>query len=150
MPGQDVHLERDAFDQGTGLRTNIGGDGGEAPQWDGRGGRGAKSALTPEIREEWGLPPEPPHMKPPYFEPRPVDYGSGGHGSDTPQYVARRLIIERMKSGYIERNGLNVASVWYDREVVPMDWLNGQLTSEGHRWTAAIVAMEYEFADAVG
>ena len=70
-----------------------------------------------------------------------------GDAADTPQYKARRIIVELLKRSYFRAKGLRLADVWWDRTVVPMDWLNEQLRSQGHRWQASIVDDEYEFSD---
>lgn len=124
----------------------VGGQGGEADQPDGRGGRGGRSILPPEVREALGLGPDRGHMKWPYFEPI-NEPGRGADRPDTPQYMARRLIVERLKARYLAQNRLTVDSVWYDREVVPMGWLNSELVADGHQWSAAIVDLEYQFTN---
>jgi hypothetical protein len=124
----------------------TGGQGGEADQPDGRGGRGGRLILPPEIREAWGLGPDRGHMKWPYFEPI-TEPGRGEDRPDTPQYMARRLIVERLKARYLARNNLTVDSVWYDRQVVPLDWLNSELLADGHQWAASIVDLEYQFTN---
>ena len=124
----------------------YGGQGGEADQPDGRGGRGGRAYIPPETRELMGLGPDRGHMKWPYFEPI-TEPGRGADRPDTPQYMARRLIIERLKARYVALNGLSVESLWYDRVVVPLEWLNQQLLADGHRWSVKVVDLEYQVAD---
>jgi hypothetical protein len=115
----------------------IGGMGGEASQRGGRGGRGGRS---PGI-EQFGH-----HVKLPYGAPN-NEPGRGGDAPDTPQYMARRIIVEQLKECYLAQRGLGSIEAWSDREVVPLEWINEQLRTEGHRWCASVVDHEYEFLD---
>lgn len=123
----------------------VGGDGGEACQADGRGGRGGRAFMPAELRELLGIP-DRRHMRWPYFEPI-TEPGRGGDAADTPQYKARRLIIERLKRRYFRERDLESSEAWWDREVVPLHWLREQILRDGHRWAIAVVADEYEFTD---
>lgn len=141
-PGGDVVVLGDGI-------FSAGGDGGEASQADGRGGRGGmphSAALA--MLSKVGIDIKRAHMRAPYWLPNTIP-GSGGHGSDTVQYLARRLVIEELKLRYFTEVGRNAGRVdiWYDRVVVPLDWLNEQLSANGHLWTAKIVDFEYEFSD---
>ena len=40
-------------------------------------------------------------------------------------------------------------SIWYDRTVVPLTWLNDTLQLRGYKWRVSVVDGEYEFADEV-
>lgn len=124
----------------------IGGQGGESSQPDGRGGRGGRAGASPFLNLWLGSGVRRPHMRRPYGEPN-NEFGSGGDALDTPQYKARRLIIEFFKERYFREKSLPLQDVWYDRSVVDLAWLNQQLIAEGHRWTVKIVDSEYEFAD---
>jgi hypothetical protein len=73
--------------------------------------------------------------------------GRGGDSADTPQYKARRIIVEEIKARYFAERGLPQEEVWWDREIVPLAWITAELMAAGHRWTAAIVDDEYEFTD---
>jgi hypothetical protein len=110
-------------------------------------------------------------MKLPYGTPNTFP-GRGGDGHDTPQYMARRLIVEQIKySCFIER-GLPTegtispndhlavwpeefyqaltaknSDVWYDRTVVPLAWINDQIRQRGNKWTVAVEDEEYIFTD---
>jgi hypothetical protein len=84
-------------------------------------------------------------MRLPYGEPN-TEPGRGGDAADTPQYKARRLIIEELKTRYMKARGLPLDEVWWDRDV-PLEWLNQQLERDGHRWCARIIDSEYEFVD---
>jgi len=130
---------------GLGSATVVGGQGGEASQHDGRGGRGGLACIPAELRQFLGVP-DRGNMRWPYFEPV-TEPGRGGDAADTPQYMARRLIVENLKRGYFKARGLPVTDVWCDRSVVPIDWLNEQLKIFGNRWVASIVDEEYEFTD---
>jgi hypothetical protein len=85
-------------------------------------------------------------MRWPYFEPI-SEPGRGGDAADTPQYKARRIIVEQLKRRFFRAKGLHVADAWWDRTVVPMYWLNEQLRNDGHHWQVSIVDDEYEFTD---
>lgn len=133
-PGGDAMVDSDDM-------FRVGGQGGEANQADGRGGRGG---LSYEL-SSFGLPRHP-HMRRPYGEPN-YEPGRGGDAPDTPQYKARRLIIEDLKARYFNAKPLSSDNIWYDRVKVSTDWLNEQLLSEGHRWRVSIEADEYTFED---
>ena len=119
----------------------VGGQGGEASQVDGRGGRGGRAYLGSlgDLQRR-------PHVKRPYGEPN-NEPGRGGDAPDTPQYKARRLIIENLKERYFRRSGLPLGDIWYDRNTASVGWLNKQLEIEGHRWRVSVVDFEYEFTD---
>ena len=121
-----------------------GGDGGEAGQPGGRGGRGARSYVSPDDRKRLGLGPDRGHFKLPYFEPN-TEPGRGGDGEDTPQYMARRIILEGIKARHILTKSFSRIDVWYDRSVVPLAWMNVELLADGHRWQVRVEDGEYEF-----
>lgn len=123
----------------------VGGQGGEASQQDGRGGRGGRAYIPSEMRGHLGLP-DRAHMRWPYFEPV-TEYGRGGDAPDTPQYMARRLIVEQLKKRYFALHSFPLNQVWWDRQLTPIDWINERLEAEGHRWRVSVVADEYEFSD---
>ncbi|HXQ47540.1 MAG TPA: hypothetical protein VN806_13040 [Caulobacteraceae bacterium] len=54
---------------------------------------------------------------------------------------------EPIKARYFAERGLALSEVWWDREVVPLAWINEQLEAGGHLWRADVVADEYEFTD---
>lgn len=136
-PGGDIVVDTDnSF--------GFGGQGGEANQADGRGGRGGQVGNTDILRDS-GITVRT-HMRWPYDEPI-TEPGRGGDAPDTTQYKARRLIIEQLKKQYLRAQGQPTKESWWDRKIVPMDWLNTELKSLGHRWKATIVADEYEFSD---
>jgi hypothetical protein len=123
---------------------SVGGQGGEASQADGRGGRGGRAhlAIAAGVQDRG-------HIKPPYGKPH-TEPGRGGDAPDTPQYVARKLIVMALKERYYiekEIEPRDPDTVWYDRVVVPLDWLNATLDLRGHKWTVSIVDKEYEFTD---
>jgi hypothetical protein len=101
--------------------------------------------MPDELRERLGLP-KTAHMRWPYYEPI-TEPGRGGDAPDTPQYKARRLIVEQLKRKYFFRRGLPLGQVWWDREIVPLAWINERLEADGHQWRATVVDDEYEFAD---
>lgn len=121
----------------------IGGMGGEADQPDGRGGRGG---LSPGAEYLSGT--HQPHMKRPYWGDGEPHFGRGADGPDTPQYHARRLIIELMKAEYLGANAYFTTAVWYERDAVPVDALNAMLAKAGHGWTVAIIDNEYAISEA--
>jgi hypothetical protein len=123
----------------------AGGQGGEAAQADGRGGRGGRAFIPDDLARVLGVR-RPAHMRWPYYEPV-TEPGRGGDAADTPQYKARRLIVERIKRLYFAKQGLPLEEAWWDREVVSLAWINEQLAAEEHLWRANTVDDEYEFAD---
>jgi hypothetical protein len=123
----------------------AGGQGGEASQPDGRGGRGGRAFIPDDLAPHLGVR-RPAHMRWPYYEPI-TEPGRGGDAPDTPQYKGRRLIVEWIKKRYFARRGLPLDDVWWDREVVPLAWINEQLEADGHLWRASVVHDEYEFSD---
>lgn len=123
-----------------------GGQGGEAAQHDGRGGRGGRAPGLDQSAELFGTKFRPRHMRWPYGEPV-TEPGRGGDSPDTPQYMARRIIVEDIKGRYFAQNGLPEGEVWWDRIVVPLEWINAELMAAGHRWGVTIVDDEYSFSD---
>lgn len=147
----------------------YGGDGGESNQHDGRGGRGGVSPMLHTIAgAEFARRAA---LKLPYGAPNTFP-GRGGDTPDTPQYIARRLIVERLKVCYYIEHGIptegammsggnlrmmpaewqqaltaKYSDVWYDREVVPLPWINERLRQAGNKWTTAVEADEYVFTD---
>lgn len=147
----------------------YGGDGGESSQHDGRGGRGGvaqmmESIAGPEFARRA-------RMKLPYGAPNTFP-GRGGDTPDTPRYRARRIIVEHIKMQYFSAHSIPTegaarlddrlrmmpsewhqaltakhSDVWYDREVVPLSWINDQLRHGGHKWAASVEAEEYVFTD---
>lgn len=123
----------------------AGGQGGEASQVGGRGGRGGLAFMPDELAQHIGTR-RPAHMRWPYYEPV-TEPGRGGDSPDTPQYKARRLIVEQIKMRYFGRLNLPLNEVWWDREVVSLAWINEQLEADGHLWRASVFDDEYEFSD---
>lgn len=145
----------------------YGGDGGESSQHDGRGGRGGAapmmSAFGAEFARRAGM-----RLQ---YGMLNIFPGRGGDSPDTPQYKARRLIVEQFKAKYFIQHGIptegaaapnssdmlpvewrqalmtKCSDVWYDREIVPLVWINEQLHQAGHKWSATIEAQEYVFVD---
>lgn len=139
-PGGDAHVVGDNAGY-------FGGDGGEADQEDGRGGRGGSAYGMHFL----GLSQRRARMKLPYGEPNNFP-GRGGDKPDSIQHMARRLIVEDLKLRYFIEYRLSKADphhIWYDREEVPMNWINECLKMQGHQWCAEIVADEYVFLDNV-
>ncbi len=133
----------DGFAIGTNSLT-AGGQGGEASQPDGRGGRGGHAYVGYDLARP-GAAARPAHMRWPYYEPI-TEAGRGGDAPDTPQYKVRRLIVEQIKKKYFAQHGLPFDEVWWDREIVPLTWINEQIGADGHLWRATIVDDEYEFS----
>jgi hypothetical protein len=147
----------------------YGGNGGESAQHDGRGGRGGtpqmmRTFLDAELIRRAA-------MKLPYGTPNTFP-GRGGDSPDEPQYMARRLIVEQIKSSYFIEHGIptegaimqsgnmlmlpddwlqtltaRYSDVWYDRNIVPLKWINEQVQRSGNMWTVEVEAEEYVFAD---
>lgn len=128
QPGMDV----EAFGDNMFV---AGGTGGEAPQADGRGGRGGPSYVAGQRST----------MKLPYWAPNNFP-GRGGDGVDTVQYTARRLIVEDLKARHLNLRPFSSDDIWYDR-TTSADRLNELLEDAGHRWRVRIVSGEYEFWD---
>lgn len=138
QPGMDVIVEQDGV-------FSEGGQGGESNQPDGRGGRGGRA---PRAHLFFGGV-DRGHIKPPYGRPH-NEPGRGGDAPDTPQYMARKLCVMALKERYLIARGaspIDYDTVWYDRSVVPLDWLNETLHMRGHRWSVSVVDDEYEFSD---
>lgn len=159
--GNAVELSEDA--------ACYGGNGGESGQHDGRGGRGG----TPQMLQvlfgaELARRAE---MKLPYGSASTCP-GRGGDGCDTPQYMARRLIVEQIKYRYFVEHDLPTegtfsssgrlsgwsdvtyqtlteknCDVWFDRTIVPLAWINDQIQQRGNKWIANIEDNEYVFTD---
>lgn len=108
----------------------AGGQGGEASQPDGRGGRGGHAYVGYDLARP-GAAARPAHMRWPYYEPI-TEAGRGGDAPDTPQYKVRRLIVEQIKKKYFAQHGLPFDEVWWDREIVPLTWINEQIGADGH------------------
>jgi hypothetical protein len=123
---------------------SVGGQGGEASQADGRGGRGGRAHLASVLGvQDRG------HIKPPYGQPH-TEPGRGGDAPDSPQYTSRKLIVMALKERYCIEKGIEPRdsdTVWYDRVIVPVDWLNATLAVRGHGWRVSVVDQEYDFAD---
>lgn len=143
-PGQrggDVHIAQDNV-------TSVGGQGGEASQADGRGGRGGRSHLPQSLTQLLGFT-DRGHIKPPYGRQH-TEPGRGGDAADTPQYTSRKLIVMALKERYFIEADIeprDFDTVWYDRVIVPMDWLNKTLAVRGHGWRVSVIDQEYDFAD---
>jgi hypothetical protein len=127
----------------------YGGMGGEAPQLDGRGGRGGlapHSALLDLVLSQ----PTRPHLKRPYWGDGHVEYGSGGDGQDSLQYRARRLIIEMIKAEHLGASGYFTTQVWYERDAVPLEAINAALADMKMNWRVSIDDYEYVMRDLTG
>lgn len=124
---------------------SAGGQGGESSQPGGRGGRGGRAHMPDDLAGLLGSRRRA-HMRWPYYE-AVTEPGRGGDAPDTPQYKARRLIVEELKKRYFVNRGLPLYEVWWDREVVSLAWINEQLEVGGYRWRASVLDDEYEFVD---
>lgn len=145
MPGMDVS---DAgLSGGFSLRLE-GGMGGESSQRDGRGGRGGLSGGAERLQELLGRDPRP-HMSRPYWLGGPVEYGRGGDGADTPQYQARRLIVEMIKAEHQCAPSYFTTEVWYQREEVDALKINLALERMGAGWRISIEDHEYVMNDLI-
>lgn len=137
QPGGDVIIEQDDVFM-------AGGQGGESSQIDGRGGRGGRSYGF----HLFGMPTRA-HIKPPYGLPH-CEPGRGGDAPDTPQYMARKLIVIGLKERYFIEKSItpcDLETVWYDRTIVDLVWLNETLSLRGYHWRVSTVDNEYEFSD---
>lgn len=161
-PGGDAVAQHDGF------HACYGGNGGEAAQHDGRGGRGGTAQLMQTfVGDELA---RRARMKLPYGAPNTFP-GRGGDTLDTPQYMARRLIVEKIKLRYFIENNIpteggssfsdisiwpqellqpltaRFSDVWYDRTVVPIAWINDALRQGGNKWNVSVEDEEYVFSD---
>lgn len=139
MPGMDVTDH--GFGDGTIGGRIEGGMGGEAPQLDGRGGRGGLTPGSAMLDLLSGRPTRP-HMKRPYWDDGQVEYGRGGDGQDSLQYRARRLIVEMIKAEFLGASSHFTTEVWYDRSV-SVDVINESLARRGMDWRVSIEDNEY-------
>jgi hypothetical protein len=137
QPGGDILIEQDDVFM-------AGGQGGESSQIDGRGGRGGRSCGA----HLFGFTTRA-HIKPPYGHPQ-NEPGRGGDAPDTPQYMARKLLVMGLKERYFIEKSItpcDLEAVWYDRTIVDLNWLNETLRIRGYRWQVSTVDDEYEFSD---
>lgn len=137
QPGGDVLIEQDDV-------LMAGGQGGESNQIDGRGGRGGRSYGA----HLYGFAVRA-HIKPPYGRSQ-NEPGRGGDAPDTPQYVARKILLMGLKERYFIEQSItprDLEAVWYDRTIADISWVNETLRMRGHRWQVSIVDDEYEFSD---
>ena len=141
MPGMDI------TDEHGGIGSYVeGGMGGEAPQTDGRGGRGGLPGGARRLADIMGIGGRP-HMKAPFWDTGEVQYGRGGEGGDTIQYKSRRLIIEMLKAEYMCASSYFTTGVWYNVEAMTCDLLNARLGELGHCWRVTLLNQEYAFYD---
>lgn len=140
QPGGDVSIEQDNIFM-------AGGQGGESNQIDGRGGRGGRSHGAYLFGfDNRG------YIKPPYGHSQ-NESGRGGDAPDTPQYMARKLLVLGLKERYFIEKSItpcDLESIWYDRNIVDLKWLNETLLLRGYRWQVSVVDDEYEFSDVIG
>lgn len=140
MPGMDI------TQPGGSVGSYIeGGMGGEAPQPDGRGGRGARPPQYELICRLLGKTPRP-YMKRPYWD-QEAEPGCGGDGADTPRYRARRLIIEMLKADYLLYKSYFSTEVWYKTDNPSIEILNIALARRDHSWRVGMDDGEYTFTD---
>ena len=144
MPGMDVSDEGQTIG-GANLYIE-GGMGGEASQLDGRGGRGGQAPSSHIIDQLLGRSARA-HMKRPYWPDDRIEYGRGGDAPDTPQYRARRLIVEMIKAECVGARQYFTTEVWYERDAVSMDVINNGLALLGMSWRAALDDHEYVFGE---
>lgn len=143
MPGMDIS---DVGLSGGFSLHMVGGMGGESSQRDGRGGRGGLSAGAERLQALLGQNPRP-HMSRPYWADGLIEYGRGGDGMDTPQYQARRLIIEMIKAEHLRAPAYFTTEVWYQRDEVDISKINDALGSMRVGWRVSIEDHEYVMHD---
>ena len=140
QPGGDVTVSSDDV-------FAAGGQGGEASQHDGRGGRGDQAF---NVCSFFGLP-DRGHVKPPYGQQH-TEPGRGGDAPDSPQYMARKLTIMALKERYFITKQIEPRdsdTIWYDRTVVPIEWLNQTLLLRGYKWRVSVIDSEYNFTNEI-
>lgn len=138
QPGGDVVIHDDDI-------FAAGGQGGESSQPDGRGGRGGRAYEIPNLFRK----PDRGHIKAPYGRPN-IEPGRGGDAPDTPQYMARKLIIMALKERYFIEKKIeprDLETVWYDRTIASLTWLNDTLQLRGQKWRVGVQDGEYDFND---
>lgn len=123
MPGSDVVAYEGVF--------AMGGNGGEAPQPDGRGGRGGRSPA-----ELLGFPDS-------YRLPDERWPGEGGRGANTPAYDGKVATINKLFHQYYE--SVLPQPPEGNKVSVPLDWLNHRLEEMGTTWRLQIVDGAYHF-----
>lgn len=126
MAGMDAIVDGDN-------QVSIGGDGGEAPQWDGRGGRGGRLGGGRRYIPEWAL------------LVMPDGAGEGGHGAHSARWRARFLEIEALSVDY--DGEIKLSKAWPQVRAAPIDWLNARLEAQHRPWRVRITAGAWEFID---
>ena len=112
----------------------MGGSGGEAPQPDGRGGRGGRSPA-----DLLGFPNS-------YRLPDGRWPGEGGRGANTPAYDGKVATIGKLCREYCELTLLQpVLPEGNTRVLIPLDWLNQRLEQMGTTWRFRLVDGAYTF-----
>jgi hypothetical protein len=114
----------------------IGGDGGEAPQPDGRGGRGGRNSALHLL----GLAHEIPRLPDGRYP------GEGGRGANSPEYDGKVATVKSLLRDYYDRLPTPVS--FPDRHAaVPLDWLNARLLQMGVPWRVQLDEVEFTFID---
>jgi hypothetical protein len=104
----------------------IGGDGGDAGTPDGRGGRGARSAL-----ERSGAP------------TATWKYGRGGAGANDPEYDRRIELLRAIRTEYAQEFPDDIPYIDAGIDQVPVHWVNKRLEELGEPWRVAAGATGY-------
>ncbi len=116
--------------------TVIGGDGGEAPQPDGRGGRGGRNRAV----ELLGMA----HAMPRLSDGRSP--GEGGRGANSPGYDGKVATVKSLLGDYYNQQPTPIS--FSDRHAaVPLDWLNACLLQMGVPWRVQLEEGEFTFVD---
>ncbi len=113
----------------------VGGDGGDAPRPDGRGGRGGKSGARLFGVDQL-------HRLPDGRYP-----GEGGRGANSPSCEGKATTIKTLLREYYDETPLEVSHA-DKHSAVPLDWLNARLVQLGTTWRVQIDDGEFETIDA--
>src|SRR5205809_8138343 len=95
-----------------------------------RGGRGARIDLQRLGLEDYQLP-----------DGRWLsEFGRGGDGGHSPQYVARLMVIEEILGHVVTVDASSCRELTDGSEALFLQRLNDQLMAKAHRWRVRIVA----------
>lgn len=124
--------DAEAFGRGS---LAIGGDGGGGYRADGRGGKGADSLLKklpPDMLKQFGLTGN-------------ENYGSGGDGGNSQEYVRRIGILKVLNSEYSKENpGLKLHTM-QGVEMPPVEWINKRLSQKKESFRVDFIKNDTDF-----
>lgn len=109
------------FSQGATEALIIGGDGGNCPTADGRGGRGARGP-----GERLGVP------------TAMWGFGRGGAGANAPEYDRRIGVLKGIRAEYVAKFPVDAHFIDAGIDPVPIEWVNQRLTELGEAWRVTL------------